>query len=73
MHTFNDPTVDVRNMMALGMAYGEAGVPFEMHILPDGPHGLSVANGITAAGRPRYINPTFGEWVRLCTAWAEKV
>lgn len=73
MHTFNDPTVDVRNMMALGMAYGEAGVPFEMHILPDGPHGLSVANGITAAGRPRYINPAFGEWVHLCTAWAEKV
>ena len=70
-HTFNDPIVDVRNAMALGNAYAEAGVPFEMHIYPDGPHGLSVANETSARGRPGYINPAFAEWVRLAAAWAE--
>lgn len=70
-HTFNDPIVDVRNAMALGKVYAEAGVPFEMHIYPDGPHGLSVANETSARGRPGYINPAFAEWVRLAAAWAE--
>lgn len=71
--TFNDPTVDVRNAMALGKVYAEAGVPFEMHIYPDGPHGLSVANEITARGKPRLINSAFAEWVRLAAAWAERL
>lgn len=71
LHTFADRTVDVRNVMALGMAYADAGVPFEMHVYPSGPHGLSVANEITAKGRPQYIMPNVAEWVRLAAAWAE--
>ena len=71
MHTYTDPTVDVRNVMVLGKAYAEAGVPFEMHVFPEGPHGLSVANAITAMGRPHHINPRVAEWVRLAAAWAE--
>ena len=73
LQTFNDKTVDMRNSMAMGMAYAEAGVPFEMHVYPDGPHGLSVANEITAWGRPRYINPRVAEWVRMATTWAESL
>ena len=71
MHTFNDKVVDVRNVMLLGTAYANAGIPFEMHVYPDGPHGLSVANAITAWGRPRYINSRVAEWVRLAAEWAE--
>ena len=70
MHTFNDPVVDVRNVMILGKAYAEAGVPFEMHVYPDGPHGLSVANDITANGRPTHVNKRVAEWVRLAADWA---
>jgi len=70
LHTFTDPVVDVRNAMALGMAYSEAGVPFEMHIYPEGPHGLSVANATSAWGKPAYINSRVAEWVRLATEWA---
>ena len=70
--TFNDPIVDVRNAIVLGKAYAEAGVPFEMHIYPDGPHGLSVANKTSARGRLGFINPAFAEWVRLAADWAER-
>ena len=73
MHTFSDKTVDVRNVMLLGTAYAEAGVPFEMHVFPEGPHGLSVANAITAMGRPHHINPRVAEWVRLAAEWAENL
>ena len=73
MHTYTDPTVDVRNVMVLGKAYAEAGIPFEMHVFPEGPHGLSVANRITAMGRPHHINPRVAEWVRLAAAWAENL
>lgn len=69
LHTFSDRIVDVRNVMILGKAYAEAGVPFEMHVYPKGPHGLSVANGITAHGKEGLVNPRFAEWVRLATDW----
>ena len=70
-HTFNDPVVDVRNVMILGKAYAEAGVPFEMHVFPDGTHGLSLANSVTARGRADNVNPRFADWVRLATDWVQ--
>ena len=71
VHTFTDPVVDVRNVMVLGKAYAEAGVPFEMHVYPSGPHGLSVANAITAKGKASLQSPRFSEWVRLATEWMQ--
>ena len=69
MHTYTDRIVDVRNVMVLGKAYAEAGVPFEMHVFPKGPHGLAVANGITARGKASLSNPRVAEWVRLANDW----
>ncbi|MBR7112509.1 MAG: alpha/beta hydrolase [Clostridia bacterium] len=71
VHTFNDRIVDVRNAMILGKAYAEAGVPFEMHVYPDGPHGFSIANEIIARGRVSHIKPRIAEWVRLAAEWAQ--
>ena len=71
VHTFNDRIVDVKNAMILGKAYAEAGVPFEMHVYPDGPHGFSIANEIIARGRVSHIKPRIAEWVRLAAEWAQ--
>ena len=71
VHAFTDPVVDVRNVMILGKAYAEAGVPFEMHVYSDGTHGFSLANDVTANGKPEFINQRIAEWVRLATEWAD--
>lgn len=43
-HTRTDASVPVRNSLILAQALDEAGVSFAMHIYPQGPHGLSLAN-----------------------------
>jgi acetyl esterase/lipase len=73
MHTFADRDVDVRNTLSLAKGYADAGVPFEMHIYPNGYHGVALANKITDMGNPAYDDPIIAEWVRLAAAWTDKV
>lgn len=40
-HTFADSTVPVQNSILLAMALSEHKIPLEMHIFPEGDHGLS--------------------------------
>ena len=42
-HTSNDELVPVENSLMLAQALSAAGVPYEMHIYPDGPHGVGLA------------------------------
>ena len=44
-HTANDPVVPVENALALASALTEKKVYFELHIFPDGCHGLGLAYG----------------------------
>ena len=48
-HTFTDETVPVRNSLRMALALSEAGVITEMHVFPEGRHGLSLANDLTCA------------------------
>ncbi|MBE6584204.1 MAG: alpha/beta hydrolase [Ruminococcaceae bacterium] len=73
MHTADDPSVDVRNALLLGEAYSRAGVPFEMHIYPHGPHGIALANSLTDRGNPDFNNERIAEWVRLAAEWANEL
>lgn len=73
MHTSNDEIVDVRNSLTLGMAYKAADLQFEMHIYPDGSHGLALANMITSHGRPTRENAAIAEWVRMAAVWADSL
>lgn len=50
-HTANDETVPVENSLNLAAALSRAGVPFELHVYPDGRHGLGLAEGVPAADR----------------------
>lgn len=43
-HTASDTVVPVRNSFELATALSKNKVPFELHIYPDGPHGLGLAN-----------------------------
>ena len=71
LHTANDPVVDVRNSLSMAAAYRRAEIPFEMHIYPDGPHGMSLSNEITAIGNPKLVNKAIARWVEDGILWAE--
>jgi len=58
-HTMTDQSVPVENSLNLASALTHAGVLFEMHIYPEGPHGLGLAAG----------DPVVGEWSAQCQRW----
>lgn len=58
-HTVTDAGVPVQNSVNLASALAHAGIPFEMHLFPEGPHGLGLAGG----------NPVIGQWPDMCCTW----
>ena len=73
VHTSNDQIVDVRNSLALGAAYREAGLKFELHVFPDGPHGWGLGTAVTSVGKEKFIISAASEWVRMASVWADGV
>ncbi|MBQ1261736.1 MAG: prolyl oligopeptidase family serine peptidase, partial [Clostridia bacterium] len=71
LHTVTDQLVPVENSLVLACAYTEAGVPYELHIFPDAPHGVALGNAITAGTTEKWNNPAIAEWVRMACAWAD--
>ena len=78
---FAMPDADVARITALIGAFGDlaiymlsealvdAGVPFELHVFPEGPHGISLATRRTSGGKPELENKTDAQWIDLCTDW----
>ncbi len=66
-HTVADPIVPVENSLMFATALREQGIPFELHIYPNGPHGLSLATYETDDGRgtDRHV----ATWMGLCIGW----
>ena len=58
-HTANDETVPVENSLLLAGALSRCGVKFEMHIYPEGHHGLGLATEL----------PVVAQWARDCVAF----
>lgn len=69
-HTFNDNTVPVENSIMLAVALREQNIPFELHIFPDGPHGMSLSSKVTSLD-PNCVNQHVGSWVKLCKEWLQ--
>jgi acetyl esterase/lipase len=59
-HTANDAGVPVENSLLFASALSRHGVAsWQMHIFPDGRHGLGLAQG----------HPEVGVWTELCATW----
>lgn len=58
-HTAEDEAVPVSHSLAYTAALSRAGVPAELHVFPQGVHGLGLAGG----------SPGADQWPALCTAW----
>ena len=61
-HTFADQGVPVENSLKFALAMKEKKVPFEMHVYPEGNHGLGLAPG----------DAHVATWAPLCAEWLKK-
>lgn len=69
-HTVTDQAVPVKNSLLLAQALEEEGVPFELHLFPEGGHGLSLGTDATASqGRSDQIVPAIQIWPDLSSRW----
>lgn len=64
-HTADDMAVPVENSLLHSAALARHGVPFELHVFPQGRHGLGLA-----VNEPGGRHPA-ADWARLCRNWLE--
>lgn len=67
-HTFDDRSVPVENTLQLADALRKNNVPFELHIYPNGKHGLSLATEHVSEHDDGII-PHVAGWFKLCLEW----
>lgn len=61
---------DPRNSFTLGQNLTAVGIPFEMHLFPEGVHGLGLADGRNDLA----MNiPHVHKWADLCADWIENI
>ncbi|MDD3335113.1 MAG: alpha/beta hydrolase [Eubacteriales bacterium] len=71
-HTMNDGTVPVENTLLFAQAMSRCHLPAEIHIFPDGCHGLSLANKECAAPTATQMcNPHCQPWIGLAAKWIQ--
>lgn len=58
-HTADDASVPVENSLIYAQALSKYKIPYEMHIFPNGRHGLGLAEQ----------DPKVGKWTELCKTW----
>lgn len=66
-HTFMDNAVSVEESLCFAGALDRQNIPFEMHIFPDGAHGLATGDTQTCDR----VYPSFQKWIELSILWLE--
>lgn len=69
-HTCDDSCVPVTNSMLFAQALQRAGKRFEYHVFPHGPHGLCLANEVTASC-PELVVPECQCWIDMAARFVE--
>ena len=70
--TVGDGSVPVENTLLYAAALRRARVPFELHLYPDGPHAMALADARTQ-GRPDQQDPHVATWFPLCLEWLRRL
>lgn len=71
-HTAADQTVPVANSLLMAKALADHKVPFELHVFPEGAHGLALALRRTSGGDPAGELPEVAGWMGLCCDWLKR-
>lgn len=72
-HTMDDDTVPVENSLMLVKALHREGISAELHIFPEGEHGLSLASPVVERENGHGVQPECARWVELADAWLERL
>ncbi len=67
-HTLGDTGVLCENSLLFAQALRKHNIPFELHIYPEGEHGLALATKETSVNG-KYIEPHTSNWFNLCCKW----
>ncbi len=70
-HTVADRGVSVKNSLLMASALIEHGIHPELHIFPEGAHGLGLGSCETNGGDPHLLVPHVTPWMALSIAWIE--
>ena len=73
MHTSEDDLVPVENSLAFAAAMAKAGLKFELHIYPDGQHGIALSNAITSINVEGFQDKSVAKWVGAAAEWADRI
>jgi acetyl esterase/lipase len=71
-HTFTDGSVPVENSLLFATALKEQNINTELHIFPEGGHGLSLANKLTLSNGGNEDVPSAAPWIDLATTWLDR-
>ena len=66
-HTYTDASVPVENSLLYANALRKYDIPFELHIYPDGPHGMSRVSDETYWNVPKFIREY--PWIQQSIEW----
>ena len=72
-HTADDGAVPVENSLLFATALSAYNIPFELHIYPHGPHGMSLATRETSCGNRGLESARISEWTRLAAEWMRRL
>lgn len=73
-HTADDASVAVENSFLFAQALKKENIPFELHIYPNGPHGLSLATAETdESGDGSMTIPHVQGWLELSAQWVKNL
>lgn len=70
-HTFSDGSVPLENTLLFAAALRQNNVPFELHIFPNGNHGIGLGTKETDTIDGKHYQPEVNAWTGLFKTWAE--
>lgn len=71
-HTLTDKTVPVENSLLFASAAHKTGVSVELHIYPEGGHGLSLGDATSSREDGREICKSIQSWIDLLAIWLDE-
>ena len=71
-HTAKDSVVPVQNALLYATALAARRIPFELHIHPNGDHGLALCNEETRSQNPGFVIPYNEDWINYAIKWIKE-
>lgn len=71
-HTAEDAAVPVENSLLYSMALSKEHIPFELHVYPNGPHGMSNADRSVGLVTDRETCEYVAPWMELSIKWLNR-